>query len=282
MLSKAKVAFIGSGLMAESIVKMLLTHKVCPPADILMSDIRRNRIEELQEKYGVIGFAENVEAAKSADIVFLSIKPQTLPSVLPDLRGHLRSTQVIVSIVAGATVAYICSGIQHDRVIRVMTNTPAQIGEAVSLWVATPKIEASIREQVKCILSSFGKEIEVEDELYIDRATGISGPGPAYVFLFIEALVDAGVRLGFERAIAQELVLQTVIGSAHLMEVTKKHPAELRNSVASPGGPCATALQALEKDAFRGILGNAVWIAYQRSVELGKEVTQTKVPEQTI
>jgi pyrroline-5-carboxylate reductase len=199
------------------------------------------------------------------------VKPQVLPTVLRELQGKLRADQLVLSIVAGAPLAVLRDGLDHAVVVRAMPNTPAQISMGVTAWCAMPSVDREQRDRAKAILGALGEEIEVEEESMVDMATALSGTGPTYVFLLMEALVDAGVHLGFSRRVAEELVLRTVEGSAAFARQSGRHLAELRNMVTSPGGTSAAAIYELEKGTMRTVLSRAVYAAYQRTRELGVE-----------
>jgi len=188
--------------------------------------------------------------------------------VFRDLAGKLEKGALVLSIVAGARIDSMTQGLRHAAVVRSMPNTPAQVGEGMTVWTASPGVHGAQREQAQTILRAFGKELYVADEVFLDMATAISGSGPSYVFLFMEALIDAAVHLGFSRNDARMLVTQTVRGSAIYAEQSTSHPAEMRNLVTSPGGTSAHALYQLEKGGFRTLLSKAVWAAFQRSVSL--------------
>jgi pyrroline-5-carboxylate reductase len=172
--------------------------------------------------------------------------------------------------VAGSRIKVIAEGLGHSAVVRVMPNTPAQIGEGMSVWTATSSVGEQQRAQAQTILKALGEEVYLDDEDYLDMATALSGTGPAYVFLFMEAMIDAGVHLGFSRRVAEQLVLQTIRGSVDFARQLVAHPAELRNMVTSPGGTSAEALYQLEKGGFRTVLSRAIWAAYQKSKYLGE------------
>jgi pyrroline-5-carboxylate reductase len=176
----------------------------------------------------------------------------------------------VLSIVAGASIDTISSGLNHPAVVRSMPNTPAQIGEGITIWTTSEGITEEQKETARTLLAALGQEIYVEEESYLDMATALSGTGPAYVFLFMEAMIDAGVHLGFPRRIAEQLVVQTVRGSVDYYSRNSTHPASLRNQVTSPGGTSAAALYYLEKAGFRTAISRAVWAAFERSQELGK------------
>ncbi len=269
MLNK-RIAFIGPGVMAEAMIAGLLRQKLADPKNITAAGPREERGAELHTKYGIKFTTDNAEAAHQADVVVLSVKPQRLTEVMKGLKG-VRADALVLSIIAGATIKKISSGLKHKAIVRSMPNTPGQIGEGITVWSASPKTSQEQQEMARQILGALGAEVFVEDESYLDMATALSGTGPAYVFLFTEALIDAGVHMGFPRRIAEQLVLQTIKGSASFYEQAERHPATLRNQVTSPGGTSAEALYYLEKAGFRTAISRAVWAAYQRSVELGKE-----------
>lgn len=270
MLENSHIAFIGSGVMAEAILQGLLRQELVLPTHVRCSDPFPGRLEELSHRYGVGTTSVNREAVRGADIVVLSVKPQVLGEVLDDLRGHLAPGQFVISIVAGATTRAIAKRLEHGAVVRAMPNTPARIGEGMTVWTATPSVEEPRLGQARAIFGALGEEIFVDHEEYLDMATALSGTGPAYVFLFMEALIDAGVHLGFSRRIAQELVLQTLQGAVAFARSSGAHPAELRNMVTSPGGTSAEALYQLEKGGMRTVMSRAVFAAYQKSRRLSR------------
>jgi pyrroline-5-carboxylate reductase len=264
---KTRIAFIGGGSMGEAMVKCLLAKKVAVPQDMVVSDISPVRRELLSREYGVGTLADNRRAVENANLIILAVKPQNLPQVMEEIRG-LSPEQAVLSIVAGATLSSLCQGLNHSLVIRAMPNTPAQIGEGMTIWTASAGIKKRHKELAQSVLGTLGKEIYVADEKYLNMGTAINGSGPAYVFLFIEALIDAGVHIGLPRDIAQELAIQTVRGSVLTVEKTGKHPANLRNMVTSPGGTTTEALFQLEKGAFRFLLLEAVAAAYKKAERL--------------
>lgn len=203
-------------------------------------------------------------------MLLLSIKPQALDKVLHELHGNGGATpKVVLSIIAGVNMQHLSEGLGNPNIIRAMPNTPARIGQGITVWTAAPNVPDAQREQARTLLSAFGQEIYVEEEHYLDMATALSGTGPAYVFMFMEAMIDAGVHMGFPRRISEQLVIQTMRGSVEYAAVTKEHPAALRNQVTSPGGTSAEAIYHLEKGGLRTVLSRAIWAAYQRSVALG-------------
>jgi len=264
---KTRIAFVGGGAMAEAMIKCLLTKKVTATQDMVVSDISPVRRELLSREYGVRALPDNRQGVKDADFIVLAVKPQNLSQVMDEIKG-LAPEKSVLSIVAGASLSVLCRGLNHSSVIRAMPNMPAQIGEGMTVWTATTETDQRQKEFAQTVLRALGKEIYVTDEKYLNMATALSGSGPAYVFLFIEALVDAGVHIGLPRDMAQESVIQTVLGSTHTAEQTGKHPAHLRNMVTSPGGTATEALLELERGRFRSLLIEAVAAAYRKAESL--------------
>lgn len=279
MFADNSIAFVGSGAMAEAAIVGLIGRKVVEPAQIIAAGPRAERGAQLAEKYAVRVTQANVEAVRAAGVVILSVKPQVMGQVLPELRGCIPPGALVLSIAAGVRIETIATGLAHAAVVRSMPNTPAQIGEGITVWTCTPQVTAAQHEQTRAILSALGQEVYVDDEDYLDMATALSGTGPAYVFLFMEALVDAGVHLGFPRRLAEQLVVQTVKGAVDFYNYSPSHLARLRNQVTSPGGTSAEALYYLEKAGFRTALSRAVWAAYQRSVALGRGRKRSHPPD---
>jgi pyrroline-5-carboxylate reductase len=267
-LTGRSLAFIGSGAMAGAMVGGLLNSRTVDAKSITASDPHKDRTQDLADRFGIATTSENLAAARNADIVVLSVKPQMLRFVFRDLCGKLRKDALVLSIVAGARIESIVKGLKHTSVIRSMPNTPAQVAEGMTVWTASDAVTPAQRSEAQAILRAFGKELYVADEVFLDMATAVSGSGPSYVFLFMEALIDAAVHLGFSREDARTLVTQTVRGSAIYAEHSPSHPAEMRNLVTSPGGTSAHALYQLEKGGFRTLLSKAVWAAFQRSQSL--------------
>lgn len=267
----ATIAFVGAGVMAESMIAGILGRSVVPPGQIIASHPREARRSAIAERFGIRTEASNVDAASQADIIFLTVKPQALWEIMPRLANVLRPDQVVVSIAAGATIDLLREGLGHEAIARVMPNTPAQIGEGMMVWTATPAVSAEQRIAIQGLLAAMGVELFVDEEKYVDMATALSGTGPTYVFLMMEALIDAGVHMGFPRRIAEEIVLQTVSGSVDFARSSKKHMAELRNMVTSPGGTSAEAIYQMEKGGLRTVFSKAVYAAYQRTETLAKD-----------
>jgi pyrroline-5-carboxylate reductase len=269
MLKNVKFGFIGSGAMATAMIAGLTKQELITPENVTASDPYPGQLQKLSERYHVNTTHHNLEAVKDKDIVILSIKPQNLESVGEELRGHLAPDVLVLSIIAGATISTISQKMHHFRVVRVMPNTPARVGKGMSVWTATADVSETQRTHAQSILVALGEEIFVDDENYLDMATALSGTGPAYVFMFMEAMIDAGVHMGFSRRVAEQLVYQTIDGSLAFARDSGRHPVELRNMVTSPGGTTADAIYQLEKGGFRTVLSKAIWAAYVKSRQLG-------------
>jgi len=277
-LSNCRLAFIGCGVMAEAIIAGLLRKKLVGPEQIAGSHPRQARREEMHVKYGIEMFEDNRDAVTEvspetpdqSSIIVIAVKPQRLHGVLQQLKGSLVKEQLVVSVVAGAKIETIAEELVHVSIVRTMPNTPAQIGEGVTAWTASAGVSEEQESQVCAMLEALGKTVRVENERQIDMATALSATGPTYIFLVMEALIDAGVHMGFSRHVAQELVHQTMLGSVLFARESHKHPAELRNMVTSPGGTSAEAIYQMEKGSLRTVLSKAVWSAYQRAESLGK------------
>ena len=265
-----KLSFIGGGKMAEAIIHGVLAGQLAEPGDIAIGEPVAERRAFLSAEFGVSPIAGNLDAVAGADLTVLAVKPQDLGPVLGELKGSLKSGQAALSIVAGAKMETLSQGLGHDAVVRVMPNTPAQVGSGMTLWTCSEGVSSDQRAMTKAVLASVGEEIYVSDEKYMDMATALSASGPAYVFLFIEALIDAGVYVGMPRDMARTLALQTVYGSTKLVMETGRHPAELKDMVVSPAGTTAEALRVLEEQGVPAALVAAVDAAYRKSVQLGQ------------
>ena len=270
MFEGERFAFVGPGVMAEAMVNGLLFRAGVGPRSLTAAGPRPERLEELATHYGINTTTDSRVAVAEATVVVLSVKPQSLPAVLEKLHGGIPAGALVLSIVAGARLASLAEKLGHQAVVRAMPNTPAQIGQGITVWTVTGAVTPAQRETAKQVLECLGKEVFAEDEDELDMATALSGTGPAYVFLFMEALVDAGVHLGFPRRIAEQLVVQTLKGSVAYYETSPTHLARMRNDVTSPAGTTAAALYYLEKAGFRPALSRAIWAAYERSVQLGR------------
>jgi pyrroline-5-carboxylate reductase len=286
-LGGVRLVFVGVGVMAESMIAGLLKRRLVVPAQISGSHPRAARRAELEAKYGIRVVENNREAVAHENarggneahgvaqtrgaIVILAVKPQKLNGVLHELKDALHADDLVLSIVAGARIETIAGALLHQSIVRAMPNTPAQVGEGMTVWTATAQVDETRERQVSAMLGALGREMRVEEERQIDMATALSATGPTYIFLVMESLVDAGVHMGFSREVARELVLQTMLGSVRFAMESHKHPAELRNMVTSPGGTSAEAIYQMEKGGLRTVLSKAVYAAFQRAVALGQK-----------
>jgi pyrroline-5-carboxylate reductase len=292
-LSGARLSFIGCGVMAEAMIAGLLNKDLVAPEQVVGSHPSEGRREELQGKYGIQLVESNRDAAvhyrpgepgyvrssvtddeRVSSMVVLTVKPQRLGVILGELKDVVQADQLLISIVAGARVETIANALHHRAIVRAMPNTPAQIGEGMTVWTATSEVSESQQTQIHAIFGALGREMHVEEERMIDMATALSATGPTYTFLVMEALIDAGVHMGFSRHVAEELVLQTMLGSVLFARASRKHPAELRNMVTSPGGTSAEAIYQMEKGSLRTVLSKAVWAAYQKATALGRKTKE--------
>jgi pyrroline-5-carboxylate reductase len=263
--------------MAEAMIAGLLRAELVTPERIVASHARTERRDHLASQHGIGVVATNVEAVEGADVILLAIKPQMLARVGREIGPHLRRGQLVLSVLAGATTAALTGILGHEQVVRSMPNTPARLGRGMTVWYATAATTDEQRAQARALLSALGAELEVDDERMVAMATAVSGTGPTYVFLVMEALIDAAVHLGFPRHIAHDLVIETLEGSTVFAKQSGLHPAELRNMVTSPGGTSAAALHELESGRLRTVLSEAVWAAYRRTVELGDQLESSLV-----
>jgi pyrroline-5-carboxylate reductase len=270
MENQTKFAIIGAGAMGEAIIGGLLKQELTSPENIFASEPRVERCEELEEKYHIKTSTSNIEVLKEADVVVLAVKPQKLDKVLEELNGQIPIDAVIISIIAGASIDKISSGLAHKVVVRTMPNTPGQIGKGITVWFASNTVTQQHLEKAQLMFQALGENVQVDEEYYLDMATAVSGTGPMYVYLFMEAFMDSAVHLGFSRHVAEKLVIETIRGSVDYYESQSVHVADLRNKVTSPGGTSAAALYYLEKAGFRTAVSRAIWAAYSRSQELGK------------
>jgi pyrroline-5-carboxylate reductase len=269
MLKDTTIAFIGGGTMGTAMIKGILAQGLTEPSQIRVSDPWPPRLEFLRETYGVHATSDNLEAIQDANIIVLSVKPQVLTKVGQQLHGNIRPSTLILSILAGSPISVLRRAMGHDRIVRAMPNTPGQLGKGITVWTSTPAVTDKQKAYAEVILGALGEQLFMEEEGYLDMATALSGSGPGFIFLFIEALIDAGVHMGFSRRDAGKLVIQTLEGSVALFKATAEHPAELKNQVTSPGGTTAAGLYELEKGGLRTVLSRAIFAAYRRSQELG-------------
>ncbi len=265
-----KIAFLGSGNMAEALIKGLLASGTAKPEQVLAADVSADRLEHLRKSYGIITHKTNNDAVREAGIIILSVKPQVLEKVLAEIAPAVDDNKLVISIAAGVPLAKIENVLKKgSRVVRVMPNTPALVLAGAAALAAGTGATSDDLSLAQSIFNSVGRSVVVEEKL-MDAVTGLSGSGPAYVFMIIDALSDAGVKAGLPRQLALELAAQTVYGSAKMVLDTKEHPGKLRDMVTSPGGTTIEGLHALEKGKLRATLMNAVEAATARSKELGK------------
>jgi pyrroline-5-carboxylate reductase len=271
------IGFLGTGNMAEALIKGLLAAGVVEPKQILGSDPRPERCAELQKRYAIHTTTANADVVRAAEIVVLSVKPQILPKVLEEVAPHLKSSALVISIAAGVPVSAIEPRLpEGTRVVRTMPNTPALVGAGATAIAAGQHAKDDDVEATRRIFDAVGMTVVLE-ESQLDAVTGLSGSGPAYVFLIIEALSDAGVKMGLSRYNAQALAAQTVLGSAKLLIETNEHPGRLKDMVTSPGGTAIAGLHTLEAGGLRTTLINAVEAATNRSRELGAQAEHPSV-----
>jgi pyrroline-5-carboxylate reductase len=263
------IGFIGTGNMAEALIRGLIRAGVAEPAQITGSEPRQERRDEMSQKYGIASVGDNVQVAKGASVLVLSVKPQVMERVLEEIGPHIHANALVISIAAGIPLSVIEARLPQARVIRTMPNTPALVGAGATAIAAGGHATEADLEKAKRIFDSVGKTVVLE-EAQMDAVTGLSGSGPAYIFLIIEALSDAGVKVGLSRYNALALAAQTVLGSAKLLLETGEHPGRLKDMVTSPGGTAIAGLHTLEAGGLRTTLMNAVEAATRRSRELGE------------
>ena len=264
-----RVGFIGGGYMGEAMIAALLKQSIASPQEITVSDIAPARRETLQSQYGIAVTDDNQAAASDKPLVVLAVKPQEFSNVAQGLRGAIAPDSTALTIMAGVPIERVSRELDHPAVARAMPNTAAAVGQAMSVWAAASGVSEQGRANVRRLLGAMGRELFVEDESYLDMATAVNGSGPGYVFLFLEAFIDAAIAVGLPRDVAEELCLQTLVGSAALARDTGKQPAELRAMVTSKGGTTAAGLQVLEDADLRGAIKRAVAAARERAKELG-------------
>lgn len=254
--------------MGEAILAGALQKKLTTAGDIAVAEIVPARREYLTSTYGVSA-AEAADEALAAEIVVLAVKPQEFGKAAGGLEGRLGAHQAVMSIMAGVRIDTIRQAMGHDAVVRAIPNTAAQVGESMTVWTASPEVSEELRESIRNLLAVLGLELYVSDEKYVDMATAVSSSGPAYVFLVMEAMIDAAVHIGLRRDQAEMMVKQTLYGSALYARESGRHPAVLRNEVTSPGGTTAEALRVLEEAAVRAAFTDAIEAAFDKAKALG-------------
>ena len=268
-MSIFKISFIGGGNMGQAIASAVIKNHLADAKDVSISDVSRARLDQLKEELGVFTSTDNLEVANRGDIIVLSVKPQTLPALMEELAGKLNPKSLVFSIIAGKKMETLVAGLKHQAVVRAMPNTPAQIGKGMTVWAATRDVTPAQRTNAEAIVRVMGRGIYAGYESYLDLATAVSGSGPAYIFLFMEAMMSAAVEIGMPGDMAKTLVYQTLLGSAEYAKASEKELAELRSNVTSPGGTTAAALKVFEEGGFTPLVHKAVAAAYRRAQELG-------------
>ncbi len=267
----SKIAFIGAGNMAEALIRGLIASGVYKPGDIVAADVLKKRLEHLSAEYKIKISDKNNKAAKQADIIVLSVKPNHVLNVLEEISPELTPSKIVITIAAGISIPAVSQVLENKtKIIRVMPNTPALVLAGASVLYCNENVNSKERQRVKKIFESVGIAYIVEDEALLDPATGLSGSGPAFVSIFIEALSDGGVKMGLPRDMAHTLAAQTVYGTAKMIIEGDAHPAEFKDRVSSPAGTTIEGIHYLEKGGFRSSTISAVEAATRRSKELSK------------
>ena len=264
-----QIGFIGGGVMAEAIMKGILDTSLVKPENLLVSDLDSHRLSHIYKTLNVFGVKSNIEVVNKSDIVILAIKPQNIKEVMVELKGNSISNKSFLSIVAGVRTKMLQDGLGVNSIIRVMPNTPAQIKKGMTVWTSSKGVPSKILSFSKKILGVLGEELYVEDEILIDMSTALSGSGPAYMFLFMDALINAGISIGMSKEMSVKLVRQTLLGSIELAIGSEFEPSELKNMVTSPGGTTEVALNKFEEGGFSDLVSGAVFAAFERAKFLG-------------
>ncbi len=271
MLQEKKIGFIGSGNMGEALISGLVLSKAAKPENIICSDISEDTLEAIQNKYKVSTTTDNIEVARKSEIVIYATKPQILGSVLKETAGALDQSKLVISIAAGVPLAAIALGLQKElRLIRVMPNICAFVKESATAIAAGEFASKDDVALARAIFDSVGKTVFIQENVLMDAFTGLSGSGPAYIFIIVDAMADAGVKMGLSRKDSLFLSTQTVLGAAKLLLESKEHPGQLKDRVASPGGTAIAGIHTLEQGGLRTTMINAIEAATKRSKELGE------------
>lgn len=271
MLNDKKIGIIGTGNMGEALISGLIVSGSSEPQNIICTDVREKKLEEIKKEYGVRTTADNLEAVAKSDIIVYAVKPQIIATVLRETAKKLDMSKLVISIAAGVPMAAIESCLSKDlRLIRVMPNIAASVKEAASAIAAGAHATQEDIDLAMAIFNSVGRSIFLKENYLMDAITGLSGSGPAYIFLIVDALADAGVKMGLAREEALFLSTQTVLGAAKLLMETQEHPGQLKDKVTSPGGTAIAGLATLEEGGLRTTLIHAVEAATNRSKELGE------------
>ncbi|HEY4589959.1 MAG TPA: pyrroline-5-carboxylate reductase [Thermoanaerobaculia bacterium] len=269
---ETRIAFVGSGVMAEVMIRGLLTHELASPDRIWAAGPRPERAEQLSRDYGVRGTTNNLEAVAGSNLIVLSVKPGMLGKVLKQIRGAVRPEQVVMSVAAGVRTAAIGHALGRPAIVRCVPNLPCRIGRGLTVWTATPEVPEAARETVRGLLRTMGREVFFADEAQVDRATAAYGTGPTLLAQLVKALEDAAVYLGEPRGLAREMLLAAILGTAEMMLDTGLSPTEVTEQIASPGGTTSRALHALNQGRFSAVLTEAVKAAYARTLEIGDQL----------
>ncbi len=270
MLNDKKIGFIGSGNMGQALISGLIVSGSAVPENIICSDVKEDTLETIRETYGVHTTKSNQEVVASSDIIVYAVKPQIMASVLRETADSLDMSKLVISIAAGVPMEAIESCLNKDlRLIRVMPNVAASVKEGAAAIAAGAHAREEDIELAMSIFNSVGRSVFLKENYLMDAVTGLSGSGPAYIFLIVDAMADAGVKVGLARQDALLLSIQTVLGAAKMLLETKAHPGQLKDMVTSPGGTAIAGLHTLEKGGLRTTLINAVEAATMRSIELG-------------
>eukprot|EP00980_Cylindrotheca_fusiformis_P009687 scaffold2141_cov120-Cylindrotheca_fusiformis.AAC.22 len=265
-----KLAFIGTGKMAQSMIRPLIQKGYQPEDKVAIYDVSTSSTKAMKKEFGQIQIADSIsDLVSDADYIVCAVKPQNINEKFwQQFPSDMKANATFISIMAGVPIeVFEPSGI--PKIVRAMPNTPAQVGAGMTVWTCTPNLKTGERDDVQKLLKAFGEAIFVDEEKYVDMSTSISGSGPAYIFMLMEAMIDAGVHMGFSRDVATKLCYHTLLGSTLYAMETKEHPALLRNMVTSPAGTTASAIYELENGKFRVVINDAVWACYRRSLEMG-------------
>ncbi len=271
VLNHKKIGIIGAGNMGGALISGLVLSKATPPENVICSDLRLDVLEKIGETYGVQTTTDNEVLCKASEIIIYAVKPQILANVLDGTTSCLDSSKLVISVAAGVPMVAIESHLDKElRLVRAMPNIAASVKAGATAIAAGPHAQEGDIELAKAVFDSVGETIFIQENILMDAITGLSGSGPAYIFVIVEALADAGVKMGLARHEAQLLATQTVLGAAKLLKETGAHPGQLKDMVTSPGGTAIAGVHTLEKGGLRTTLINAVEAATERSRELGQ------------
>lgn len=270
MFSKEKLGFIGGGAMAEALIRGITASGLMSAAQISVSDVSAERLAYLNTAYGVSTAVDNVSLAKESTIIILAVKPFAVSTILEEIAQDIKTSTMVISIAAGVLIETIEEHIAQNPVVRVMPNTPVAVGEGMSVLALGSEATAAHGALAEKLLGAAGKAIIMGEE-YMDAVSGLSGSGPGYAFVLIDALADAGVRVGLPRKTAIMLAAQTMMGAAKMVLETGEHPAVLRDGVTSPGGTTIAGIHELEKGGVRAAISEAVYMSAKRSREMGQK-----------